>query len=46
MVGSGLSNKDKILADGLGKVKSNERIEYEFVSFEEEMLDLNQMHAE
>ena len=46
VVGSGLSNKDKILADGLGKVKSNERIEYEFVSFEEEMLDLNQMHAE
>ena len=46
IINDGLSSTDKILAEGLGKVKSDEKIEYEFVSFEKEMSDLNQLHAE
>jgi len=43
---SGLSVKDKILAEGLGKVKNNEQIKGEFVSFEKELAELNRLHAE
>ncbi|WP_304068969.1 efflux RND transporter periplasmic adaptor subunit [Pedobacter glucosidilyticus] len=43
---SGLSVKDKILAEGLGKVKNNEQIKGEFVSFEKELAELNHLHAE
>lgn len=46
VVSSGLSPKDKILAEGLGKVKNNERIKYAFVAFEKELFDLNNLHAE
>lgn len=46
IVASGLSAKDKILAEGLGKVKNNEKIQYEFVSFAKELAELNQLHAE
>jgi membrane fusion protein (multidrug efflux system) len=46
IVASGLSTKDKILAEGLGKVKNNEKIKYEFVSFEKELAELNKLHAE
>lgn len=46
VVSSGLSPKDKILAEGLGKVKNNEHIKYSFVSFEKELADLNNLHAE
>ena len=46
VVASGLSINDKILAEGLGKVKSNEKIQYEFVSFEKELAELNKLHAE
>ncbi|HRI00259.1 MAG TPA: efflux RND transporter periplasmic adaptor subunit [Saprospiraceae bacterium] len=46
IISSGLTTNDKILADGLGKVKNNEKIDYEFVDFEKEMSDLNQLHAE
>ena len=46
VVASGLKASDKILAEGLGKVKNNERIKYSFVSFEKELSDLNLIHAE
>ena len=46
VVASGLNPKDKILAEGLGKVKNNEKIKYEFVPFEKELAELNKLHAE
>lgn len=46
IITSGLSHNDKILAEGLGKVKNNEKIEYEFVPFEQVLTDLNNLHAE
>lgn len=46
VVVEGLSPQDKILAEGLGKVKNNERIRYSFVPFEKELYDLNNLHAE
>jgi membrane fusion protein (multidrug efflux system) len=46
IVASGLNAKDKILAEGLGKVKNNEKIQYKFVSFEKELAELNNLHAE
>lgn len=46
VVSSGLSAKDKILAEGLGKVKNNERIKFSFVSFQKELSDLINLHAE
>lgn len=46
VVTSGLSPDDKILLEGLGKVKNNEKIESEFVSFEKALADLNNLHAE
>jgi membrane fusion protein (multidrug efflux system) len=46
VVASGLNPKDKILAEGLGKVKNNEKIKYEFVPFEKELIELNKLHAE
>lgn len=45
-VAAGLNAKDKILAEGLGKVKNNEKIQYRFVSFEKELNELNNLHAE
>ena len=46
IISSGLSPKDKILAEGLGKVKNNEKIKYNFISFEKELVELNNLHAE
>ncbi|MBL0310438.1 MAG: efflux RND transporter periplasmic adaptor subunit [Bacteroidetes bacterium] len=46
VVSSGLDVNDKILLEGLGKVKNNEKIETEFVSFEKALSDLNNLHAE
>lgn len=46
IISSGISPKDKILAEGLGKVKNNEKIKYNFVSFEKELVELNNLHAE
>lgn len=46
VVESGLGPKDKILAEGLGKVKNNEKIKFTFVPFEKELLDLKNIHAE
>ncbi|HLP49842.1 MAG TPA: efflux RND transporter periplasmic adaptor subunit [Chitinophagales bacterium] len=46
VVTAGLGPNDKILLEGLGKVKNNEKIEYEFEPFEKAMDDLNNLHAE
>lgn len=46
IVNSGLSENDKILLEGLGKVKNNEKIESELVPFEKALSDLNNLHAE
>ena len=46
IIAAGLNPKDKILVDGLGKVKNNEKIAFEFVSFEKELSELNNLHAE
>lgn len=46
IVASGLRSTDKILAEGLGKVKNNEKIKYEFVSFAKELAELKNLHAE
>lgn len=46
IVATGLSTTDKILAEGLGKVKNNEKIKYKFVSFEKELAELKKLHAE
>lgn len=46
VVASGLNATDKILADGLGKVKNNEKIKYKLVSITTEMSELQKLHAE
>jgi membrane fusion protein (multidrug efflux system) len=46
VVTEGLKPSDKILLEGLGKVKNNEKIETEFVPFDKVMNDLNNLHAE
>lgn len=46
IVASGLSAKDKILAEGLGKVRDNQKIKYEFVPFDKELMELKKLHAE
>ncbi len=46
VVASGLSAKDKILAEGIGKVKNGDKIESEFEPFEKVLSDLNDLHAE
>ncbi len=46
VVTSGLSSTDKILLEGLGKVKNNEKIESEFVPFDKALSELNNLHAE
>lgn len=46
VVATGIKDTDKILAEGLGKVKNNEKIKYTFVSFEKELNDLMHLHAE
>ncbi|MEY3922351.1 MAG: hypothetical protein RL634_2112 [Bacteroidota bacterium] len=46
IVSTGLNPGDKILAEGIGKVKNKEKIKYKFVSFEKELAELNKLHAE
>lgn len=46
IVGSGLNANDKILSEGLGKVQNKQKIKYEFVSFQKELSELNNLHAE
>jgi membrane fusion protein (multidrug efflux system) len=46
VVTAGITAKDKILMEGLGKVKNNEKIESEFVPFSKVLKDLENLHAE
>lgn len=46
VVTAGITSKDKILMEGLGKVKNNEKIESEFVPIEKVISDLSNLHAE
>lgn len=46
VVASGIGPNDKILAEGLGKVRNNEKIKYNFVPYEKELAELNRLHAE
>lgn len=46
VVTSGLSPKDKILIEGLRKVKNNDKVQTVFVGFEKVLIELNQLHAE
>jgi membrane fusion protein (multidrug efflux system) len=46
IVGSGLNPTDKILLEGLGKVKNNEKIKFKFVSLEKELAGIKNIHAE
>jgi membrane fusion protein, multidrug efflux system len=42
----GLQENDKILLEGLRKVKNNQKIEYEFMGQQVVLADLNKLHAE
>lgn len=46
MVSEGLNPDDKILIEGLRKVKNNQEIKYEFLDQREILSDLNLLHAE
>ncbi len=46
VVMNGLNTGDKILLEGLGKVKNSEKIEYEFEPCETALSKLNNLHAE
>ncbi|MGI9138497.1 MAG: efflux RND transporter periplasmic adaptor subunit [Sediminibacterium sp.] len=46
IVASGLKPTDKILLEGLGKVKNNEKIKYNFVPLEKVMVGIKNIHAE
>lgn len=45
-VAAGLKSTDKILLEGLGKVKNNETIKTQFIPFEQAFEALNNLHAE
>ena len=45
-VSGGLQPTDKILAEGLGKVKNNEKIKFKFVPLELQMAEIKSIHAE
>lgn len=46
IVSEGLTTDDKILVEGLRKVKNNQKISYDLLSFGEILSGLNGMHAE
>lgn len=46
VVTEGLSSKDKILVDGLRKVKNNQKIKYDFVDQHKVLAELDQLRAE
>ena len=46
IVASGLNPTDKILLEGLGKVKNNEKIKFNFVPLEKELAGIKNIHAE
>ncbi len=46
VVATGLQPTDKILAEGLGKVKNNEKIKFKFIPLESQMAEIKNIHAE
>jgi membrane fusion protein (multidrug efflux system) len=46
VLASGLKPTDKILLEGLGKVKNNEKIKFNFVSLKKELAEIRNIHAE
>lgn len=46
VVTEGLTVKDKILFEGLRKVKNNEKIEYDFINPQQAFSELSHLHAE
>ncbi|MGZ5302726.1 MAG: efflux RND transporter periplasmic adaptor subunit, partial [Bacteroidia bacterium] len=46
VVKSGLKTTDKILFEGLRKVENGQKIQYEFVTFQKILTEMNQLHAE
>lgn len=46
VVATGLKPTDKILLEGIGKVKNNEKIKYKLVSLEKELAGIKNIHAE
>jgi membrane fusion protein (multidrug efflux system) len=46
VVASGLTPADKILAEGLGKVKNDEKIKFTFVPLEKQLEAIKNIHAE
>jgi membrane fusion protein (multidrug efflux system) len=46
ILASGLKSTDKILLEGLGKVKNNEKIKFNFVSLKKELTEIKTIHAE
>lgn len=46
VIGSGLSATDKILAEGLGKVKNNEKIKFKFIPIQQQLEEIKKLHAE
>jgi membrane fusion protein (multidrug efflux system) len=46
VVASGLSINDKILTEGFGKVKNDERIKFKFIPLEQQMSEIKSIHAE
>jgi len=46
VLASGLKPTDKILLEGLGKVKNNEKIKFNLVSLKKELAEIKNIHAE
>lgn len=46
IVTDGLSTQDKIIYEGLRKVKNNQQVEYGFIHLEDALKELNQLYAE
>ena len=46
VVSSGITSSETFLAEGLGKVKNNDKIKSKFVGFNEELASLKNLHAE
>lgn len=46
VVATGISANDKILAEGFGKVKNNEKIKFKLVSIHDQINEIKKLHAE
>ncbi|NDF99050.1 MAG: efflux RND transporter periplasmic adaptor subunit [Chitinophagia bacterium] len=46
VIASGLQASDKILSEGFGKVKNNEKINYKFVPIKKQLEEIKKLHAE